>query len=1383
MPVQIKTPLLLQMEAAECGAAALGIVLRYYGHYAPLEELRLACGVSRDGVNALNLLKAARNYGLEANGIRRGTLEGLRDVPLPAILYWNFNHFVILEGFHRDTAYINDPAVGRRTVSMAEMDGAFTGLVLTFSPTPAFKLRHQPFRLTKALLTRLRGYEAALTFILLITLLMIFPGFVIPAFLRVFVDDILIAGQDWMLPLLIGMAVAVVLRGLLTWLQGSVLIRLETRLATHLAGGFFWHALNLPYLFYTQRSSGDIAARVSANDRITQLMTRELAITAINLLLSVFYLSLMFTYSPILTGIGLVFAALNLLVLRLISRRQAAAQQRLQQEHGKLQGAMAAGLRALETLKVAGTEHNLFARWTGLQSAIVNVEQEVGALTVRLTSLSMFLLAFSAALVLGVGGLLVLQNALTVGMLVAFQSLLYGLNDSIERVIGLVNRVQEAEGDLNRLEDVLNNPRDPALNETGRGQSVNLTGSVEVKNVSFGFSPLNEPTVEGVSLCIEAGQRVALVGSSGSGKSTVARLIAGLYQPSSGHICFDGIERGDLARSALIENVALVDQSTALFSGTVLDNLSLWDKYALPSTVMQAAKDACIHDRIAELPGHYAAHIEENGSNFSGGERQRLEIARALVKNPKLLILDEATSALDLETELRILENIAWRGCTCLIITHRLSTIEDCDHILVLDQGRVVEQGTHRQLVVQGGVYARLLNVSPLTTGDVGAAQVETDDHSYHTIRSREVDFYHYGQLVKACEQIGNRFGVPITVPPRLWTYKHPALELAACSGLAARRVTLTHQRKVESYSAVLALRLDDNQPVALLPGDVVSPTAYKPEAYLFYKPLPPHLAPAQLIGFTWELLQANLGTVLVVGVFSGVLGTLLPLLTAVIFDEALPMRSADQMLIVLVVLILSSASLSLFGVLRGAAALRLKGLFDAFVQTAIWNRLLTLPIAFYRTLEVGDLIERISGISMVKTLLADTSTVMLLSSMFALFNLLVLFSLDVRLALVSITLIALLQALIVVSGLLRLKQQRTIVRMQGAIAGLVLQLLRHVAKLRVGGGESRAYEVWSALFKAQRRAQVTSQRGQLALQVFITVYPLLTSMVIFALVYQERTLTTGMFLAFNLAFSQLFIGSTSFSSALISGLTALPLLERLAPVLEASPEANLQQNIVHDVKGAIRLDHVSFRYQPDLPLILDDLSFSIEPGEFVAIVGASGSGKSTLVRLLLGLETPTQGQIYYDDHALSALHLQTLRRQIAVVMQEGQLTGGTIASTIAGVYDLSHESVWYAAQLADLERDLRGLPMGLETYIAEDHAAFSGGQKQRLLIARALAARPRIVIFDEATSSIDDEAQARIIANLNRLNITCIFITHRPSLVTHADRVLLLKAGRLNSL
>ncbi len=748
---RVRTPTVIQMEAVECGAAALGIVLGYYGRVVPLEELRVACGVSRDGSNAANVLKAARGYGLEAHGYQRDPAD-LPALPLPMILFWNFNHFVVVEGFDRHKVYLNDPAVGPRTVSYAELDASFTGVVLTMQPGPDFRKGGHLPSFTRALAQRLRGSWAGLIYCILVGLLLVLPGLVAPIFSKVFVDQYLVAGMHgWIGPLLVGMALTALLQAVLTAVQERYLLRLATKLAVSMSGQFLWHVLRLPMEFYAQRYGGEIAWRVGINDTVARLLSGQLATTALNVVTAVFYVALMLYFDVPLTLIGIGFAVLNLVALHYVARQRIDLNQRLLQEEGKLMATAMTGIQTIETLKASGAESDFFARWAGYQAKVLNARQALGVPTQVLTAVPPLLTLLTTAAILVVGGLRVMQGSLTVGTLVAFQSLMASFLAPFAQFVDLGSQLQEAQGDLRKLDDVLRAPIDPQLAAapaspdgtvgpaaatapavaaspaapdtatnpaavpslaTATSAAVapaKLSGRLELRDVTFGYNPLGPPLIENFNLTVEPGQRVALVGTSGSGKSTLSKLICGLFQPWSGAVLLDGQPRGSIPRDVLAASLALVDQEIFLFEGTVADNLTLWNPTIGEAAMIQAAKDACIHDEVTARPDGYASPVDEGGHNFSGGQAQRLEIARALVGNPTLLVLDEATSALDPIVEKEIDANLRRRGCACVIVAHRLSTIRDCDEIIVLEAGKVVQRGTHEQMKDEDGPYARLI--------------------------------------------------------------------------------------------------------------------------------------------------------------------------------------------------------------------------------------------------------------------------------------------------------------------------------------------------------------------------------------------------------------------------------------------------------------------------------------------------------------------------------------------------------------------------------------------------------------------------------------------------------------------------------------------------
>ncbi|MET9594541.1 NHLP family bacteriocin export ABC transporter peptidase/permease/ATPase subunit [Streptomyces sp. NPDC006516] len=710
----VRTPTVLQMEALECGAASLAMVLAHHGRHVPLEELRIACGVSRDGSRASNVLKAARGYGLKAKGMQMEP-AALSEVPAPAILFWEFNHYVVYDGMGRRLGrrgvHINDPDKGRRFVPVEDFDTSFTGVVLVLEPGEGFRRGGRKPGVLSALPARLRGTTGTMLVALLASLLLVAVGATLPALSRTYIDMFLIGEQTSLLGVLFAaMGSMVALTVVLTWLQQANLLRGRIISSTLGSARFFRHLLRLPVTFFSQRSPADLVQRLQSNDAVAETLARDLTAAGVDGIVVLLYAFLLWTYDPQLTVIGVGIALLNVVAMRIVVRLRATGTQKLRADSARLTNTSYTGLQLIETMKATGGEDGYFRRWAGQHATTLEEQQRLGVPSAWLGVVAPVLATLNSALILWIGGLRAVEGHISIGLLVAFQALVTRFTAPVTRLNGVAGRVQDFAADVARLKDVENFPVDPLYSRREPAASTRrLKGHVTLEDVTFGYSPLDKPLLTGFSLSVGPGQQVALVGGSGSGKSTVSRLISGLYSPWEGTIRIDGQRLEDIPRGALASSVSFVDQDVFLFEGTVRDNVALWDPSVTDEAVAEALRDAALYDVVARRPRGIRSRVEQDGRNFSGGQRQRLEIARALVRRPSILVLDEVTSALDAETERIIIDNLRRRGCACVVIAHRLSTVRDSDEIVVLDHGTVVERGRHEQLAAAGGPYADLV--------------------------------------------------------------------------------------------------------------------------------------------------------------------------------------------------------------------------------------------------------------------------------------------------------------------------------------------------------------------------------------------------------------------------------------------------------------------------------------------------------------------------------------------------------------------------------------------------------------------------------------------------------------------------------------------------
>ncbi len=710
----VKVPVIMQMEALECGAASLAMVLAYYGKWVPLEQARSDCGVSRDGSNALNILKAARAYGMEATAYRYSTVEALQKAQLPCILFWNFNHFVVLDGFRGNKVLLNDPARGAVRVDMDEFNESFTGVCLLIKPTPAFQRGGSRRSVIGFAKTRLKGTMVPFLFVMLTGVLTSLLGVIYPAFSRVFIDRLLTGKNlDWLYPFIAMMCAVVVLQAVVMSIRALYILKIAGKLSVTASASFLWHVLRLPMAFFSQRMAGDVARRQASNANIAMTLISQLAPTLLNLALLVFYLVVMMRYSLLLTAVGLLCIVLNIFIAQVVSKKRINITRTQMRDAGKLSGMLVSGIEMIETIKATGAEEGYFEHWAGYQASVNTGAVHYAQLNQYLGSLPGAIESLTNVAVMGLGVMLVIQNQFTVGMLLAFQGFMTALMAPVNALIGAGQNVQEMRTSMERIEDVMNYPPDVTeddLESTTQLNASKLTGTLEMRNVTFGYSKLSPPLIENFSLKLDIGAKVAFVGPSGCGKSTLSKLISGLYKPWSGEILIGGVPIEQIPHEQLTSSLAVVDQDIVLFEDTIAANIKMWDQSIEDFAMILAAHDAQLHEDIMKREGGYDYKILDGGRDFSGGQRQRFEIARVLAQDPTLIIMDEATSALDAKTEAEVVTNIQNRGITSIVIAHRLSTIRDSDEIIVLKNGKVMERGTHDSLCALNGLYWQLVS-------------------------------------------------------------------------------------------------------------------------------------------------------------------------------------------------------------------------------------------------------------------------------------------------------------------------------------------------------------------------------------------------------------------------------------------------------------------------------------------------------------------------------------------------------------------------------------------------------------------------------------------------------------------------------------------------
>ncbi len=705
-----KVPIIMQLEALECGAACLTMILAYYGKWIPLEKVRADCGVSRDGSNAGSIVRAAHFFGLNVQA-KKYEPEALKNHgTFPCVIHWEFDHFIVLDGFRNNRAYFNDPARGIYSVDMKTFDEGFTGVCLEFEPKEDFVPEGKPKSIIGFVRKRIRGHGTTLLFVAFVAVIISLAGIIRPVFGRVFLDSILNGNRPenanrFFVLLFVLTAVEVIISGI----DSIYKYKISGKLDTVDSASYMWKVFSMPLEFFSQRMAGDIQERQRSNAIIADVLINSLAPLIMNTILLVLYLLIMLNYSWILTMIGLASLLLNALFSYIVSKKRVNVTRVSMRDTAKLNSSTLSGLDMIEVIKSNGAENSFFTKWAGYLANENTDKLKLYQINQTWGVIPQFVIDISNALVLILGAYLVMQGQFTAGMILAFQGFMQAFMQPALTFVSAGQTIQEMITQMERIEDVMEYPVETVFSDSEETEINKLSGKVEVRNLTFGYSRLGKTIINDISFSVEPGKSIAIVGNSGCGKSTIAKLMVGLYKPWKGEILYDGRKLSDLNKDVFNGSVAMVDQDIVLFGDTISNNIKLWDESIADFEMILAARDAQIYDDIMGRPEGFRSKVYENGKNFSGGQRQRIEIARVLAQDPTIIIMDEATSALDAQTEYELVKAIKNRKITAVVIAHRLSTIRSCDEIVVLDKGQVIGRGNHNELMEKCEQYREMV--------------------------------------------------------------------------------------------------------------------------------------------------------------------------------------------------------------------------------------------------------------------------------------------------------------------------------------------------------------------------------------------------------------------------------------------------------------------------------------------------------------------------------------------------------------------------------------------------------------------------------------------------------------------------------------------------